>query len=328
MYSKDIKIKIMEDRRNGDSYRQISNKHNIARSSIQRIIQSYNRKLKKTGPKKKLSKHDVRRIKTVIDNETKISQKISSRKLITTLNLNVSRSTVCKELKCVNYEYSNLPSKFNVTSKMKMKRVEIVKSYIMENVQWDRVVFSDEKKFSLHGCDSFFTWINKNQSPSNIRRHLRSPSLMVWAMILPNGLLSYEIMRGNQNSDKYINIISKRALPIIKLALGNNFVFQQDNCPIHVSKQSKIFFRNAGINLLKWPPYSPDLNIIENVWSILSNLVFKDGPAKNLKNLEFLLSEAVQIFNEKKRGDVINLYASIRKRLCEVLVSKGNRIKY
>ena len=61
---------------------------------------------------------------------------------------------------------------------------------------------------------------------------------MVWAMILPNGLLSYEILTGKQKSSNYIDIIKNKALPIMKINMKDKFVFQQDNSSIHKSKES------------------------------------------------------------------------------------------
>ena len=47
--------------------------------------------------------------------------------------------------------------------------------------------------------------------------------------------------------------------------MPQQFIFQQDNCPIHVSKQAHEFFSNSNIDILKWPPGSPGLNIIEYI---------------------------------------------------------------
>ena len=61
---------------------------------------------------------------------------------------------------------------------------------------------------------------------------------MVLAMILPNGLLFYEILTGKQKSSNYIDIIKNKALPIMKINMKDKFVFQQDNSPIHKSKET------------------------------------------------------------------------------------------
>jgi transposase len=42
-------------------------------------------------------------------------------------------------------------------------------------------------------------------------------------------------------------------------------IFMQDNASIHTAKVVKKWFKDIGIPLLDWPPYSPDLNLIEQV---------------------------------------------------------------
>lgn len=68
-----------------------------------------------------------------------------------------------------------------------------------------------------------------------------------------------------------------------------------------------------------WPPYSPDLNPVENVWAmidrekniILDKLDIKNYP-KNKKEGFLLVQKA---FENVKNEDVINCYRSFRDRL-------------
>lgn len=283
---------------------------------------------RKTGPKPKVLKNDRRRIQSILDIKKAVGQKCTSREILNDLQVNVSLRTIQRNIRSMHFEYRNIPCKFILSAENKKKRVEMAKQYIINGTVWKDVVFSDEKKFCLEGCDSYYSWIRSGQSAIRIKKVLKSPGIMVWAMLLPNGLLSYRIMNGKQNSESYIQIIRESALPILKLNYSHKMTFQQDNAPIHSSKTSKKFFNDLGIELLPWAPYSPDINLIENVWSILADDIYSNGRIKNLKELEIKLKNSIEQFNTTKHQVVLNLYNSMPERLISIIQKRGDRINY
>jgi hypothetical protein len=70
---------------------------------------------------------------------------------------------------------------------------------------------------------------------------------------------------GNLNSSKYVELIDQYLWPVMAKHFQNNdWIFQEDNCPAHVSKQTQDWKAQKGIRCLPWPSQSPDINIIEN----------------------------------------------------------------
>ena len=105
-----------------------------------------------------------------------------------------------------------------------------------------------------------------------------------------------------------------------------DFIFQQDNAPPHSSHQTREFLESREIEVLQWPPQSPDLSPIENLWGILSEKVYKEGKVYNTKDD---LWAAVQTAWDEVPVEIFkNLYKSIPNRLIKVLESGGKRIQY
>ena len=51
--------------------------------------------------------------------------------------------------------------------------------------------------------------------------------------------------------------------------------FQHDHAPSHNSKLIKNFTQENNVNILDWPVNSPDLNPIENLWSLVKRRLGK-----------------------------------------------------
>ena len=74
-------------------------------------------------------------------------------------------------------------------------------------------------------------------------------------------------------SETYIETVKEVDFP-------PNRIFQQDGATAHTARASKEYIESAMSELLKnWPPNSPDLSPIENVWSMVQGAVDEQTPS-------------------------------------------------
>lgn len=75
--------------------------------------------------------------------------------------------------------------------------------------------------------------------------------------------LFWEKEWGTINQQSY----SERIIPLINgwIRINPELVLMQDGAPSHMGVNTRIELSDRGICCMEWPPYSPDLNLIETV---------------------------------------------------------------
>ena len=101
--------------------------------------------------------------------------------------------------------------------------------------------------------------------------------------------------------------------------------FMQDGASVHTAKIVKKWFADNNIETLEWPPQSPDLNPIKNLWSFMKYSLqdYQTGSIPRLKNaLLELWTQGLQMDTFMKFSD------SLPSRIKAVLDSKGGATRY
>ena len=71
----------------------------------------------------------------------------------------------------------------------------------------------------------------------------------------------------------------------------------QDNCQVHKARIIQNYFEENRIKCITWPAKSPDLNVIENVWKMISDVDYNQCQPLNKIDLERRVNDAVLIIN-------------------------------
>ena len=84
------------------------------------------------------------------------------------------------------------------------------------------------------------------------------------------------------------------------------------------------FFRNKKDDFIEWSPYSPDLNSIENVWSMIT----QELNGKNIQTQAGLFEEIEKGRERLNQNKIENAIDSIPGRIMDWISKEGDKTGY
>ena len=194
--------------------------------------------------------------------------------------------------------------------------------------QWRSVIFSDEKKFNKDGPDGYkMYWHDLRKEPRWFsKRVCGGGSVMVWGAVGYNGKTDLVIFDVNNTSLVYIDIVRKQLFTYAQRIAGENWIFQHDKSGVHNSGLVNAWFAANYTRVLEWPPLSPDLNIIENVWSEMVRIVYSNG--RQYQTTNDLKQAIFDAWEEISQDYIKTLFESMPHRVYELISKHDNKINY
>jgi transposase len=201
---------------------------------------------------------------------------------------------------------------------------------------WNTVCWSDEVTFHVGEYNNVF-YVTRGQNEEYKEKNLRPTfksgrtTVGVWScycgdqmgplVMLPKG--------GTTTAKRYIETLKKHFIPFyrrIKRKYGKEVVMQEDNASWHKAKEVRDFLKTQKVRYISWPPQSPDLTPIENLWKqIKGRIGHREHRPRNVEEMKQALKEVwVQITPES----LLTLNNSMPRRLDAVIKNKGGSTKY
>jgi transposase len=349
------RAEVIELRASGKSYREIEAETRISKSSASRIWKEWKvaRKLDKaqrTGRRPKLSERDVRHIKSLCrrDPTATIAE------LTADSQINVSEETVGRVLREAGLMAHKARRKPYLDQKKKRRRYSwclLHKDWDSE--KWKKGVFCDESVFNSgrggntklvrreRGIDTAFQdqFLSTTYESGRFSqpfwaaiKHGKHTPLVPIRKRTPDERKHRDDKLG-MDTDQYTHeILEAELIPFIKSLPGkpSDYFIVEDNLKAHTAKKPTAVRAAHGIERIEWPPSSPDLNPIENLWAICKRKVWKrmGDPSTRVRTKEEYIALCQREWEGLDWAGVDKMIEEMPERIRKCLEAKGGHTKY
>lgn len=263
------------------------------------------RQLSKVGARRKMLSKLAK--ETKVQNDRVLPRNPSTETLrcaLARLGVKACRATVHRDMKATHDAVVRPLRPFDCAHSKEMRR-KLKKRYVKTDP--GVFVFSDEHYVTTNDHTTRTMWLPKAQKgkkraqkaiPRIRKSRFNIPSIMIWAAVGKDYKSPLVFIEKRKDEDgKTLGLNAQRYVRCCLSKLVSSCsdlserVFMQDGARCHAARHTQDYLERKGVPLLKeWPPYSPDLNPIENLWHLLdrrlSELVPRTLPELKRATLE------------------------------------------
>lgn len=255
----------------------------------------------------------------------------------------VAHTTVKRtlELRCPKVSRVWPVYKVALTEKQKESRVRFARRHARKS--WKAVLFVDACKFTYsrsqrHTRHGMLTYNGKRPVFIKGDDHV---GVCVYGAVSSKGKSKLAFVTGSSGVDKtykmpsgqrymgvgaeeYINIMDAYLIPAGRMMHGDDLEYFHDWSGCHKSRAVKAHQQAARLKVMAdFPPRSPDINIIENVWAWMDSQLRR----KRYTSLDTFKDAITEAWNAVPIELLQNCVGSMQARLKAIIAAGGDRIQ-
>ena len=324
----------------------VCEKFNLPKSTVSRWWKEFKEfgSLKQKKGSGRTKKHDIRTEKALVRNVLRSKSGAVSKVakyMRDTGSLLVSNPTAKRMMHNQKFVARKKTFKPFLTDKhMQKRKLYGHDKLLWTEDDWKKVLFTDETKVNLFGSDGMQWYWSKPEETLNkqlTRRAIKPTkkhgggSVHIWGCFGFKGVGFCCRYDGGMNAELYLQILGGEMLDSIPHCIPvehqDDWFLMHDNAPCHRARIVENWLEQNGIRTLDHPAQSPDLNPIENLWSICKQKLY--GRKKGYNSKEEAFDAFTDIFNnEIKETTCQKLVKSLVKIISAVWKSNGLSTKY
>lgn len=217
-------------------------------------------------------------------------------------NIKVSNNTITKLFKILNLTRKKV--KFHIIKDLeylkKLEKERVIFIDKIKNLYFNKIIFIDESGFNVSATDKGLSV--KGEKINIPKKNLKSKNLSLLMAITKDEILNYDIYESSINKQSFYDFIKK----IITNLKEDGYTFVFDNVSFHKNKEVLSLITDSNNNYLFTPPYSPNLNPIENTFGIIKSIYKKELKINNYSTKELILNiqNSILIFDAIYKSDL------------------------
>ena len=192
-----------------------------------------------------------------------------------------------------------------------------------------RILWSDETMVKSHPNGEWVFYRARRDQPDIVSPRVQQggSGQMLWGCMSFYAYGPLRTITGKITGQKYLELLRDVVKPEMDISVlyGRVLTFQQDNAKAHKTAPVMEYLENWGYEVLNWPPQSPDLSPIENIWNVMKMRLKARRPRPRT---QATMRDAMhEIWEELEDNIRMDLILGFRKRCEDCIKNKGGLVR-